>query len=121
MTDQIAELQSLKIPATFINGDLIQTEKAARYELLEQNTLKFLYLTPERFDTTVIRDPKEVERLTRITLVVLPRTFDNKGKYHALYHCRCHANFVAAWDDYFIHYGRFYSHSLSDRYCGCFA
>jgi ATP-dependent DNA helicase RecQ len=25
-----------------------------------------LYLTPERFDTAVIRDPKEVERLTRI-------------------------------------------------------
>lgn len=66
MTDQISELQKLRIPATFINGDLVHSEKAARYELLEQNTLKFLYLTPERFDTTVIRDPKEVERLTRI-------------------------------------------------------
>lgn len=66
MTDQIADIQRLKIPATFINGDLIPSEKAARYELLEQDTLKFLYLTPERFDTTVIRDPREVERLTRI-------------------------------------------------------
>jgi ATP-dependent DNA helicase RecQ len=66
MTNQIVDLQRLKIPATFINGDLTQSEKDARYELLEQNSLKLLYLTPERFDTTVIRDRDEVERLKRI-------------------------------------------------------
>ena len=66
MADQIADLQRLKIPATFINSDLSQSEKTARYNLLDQGALKLLYVTPERFDTTVVRDRDEVERLLRV-------------------------------------------------------
>lgn len=50
MTDQVLELQRMRIPATFINGDLSQDEKKLRLSLLDKKALQFLYLTPERFD-----------------------------------------------------------------------
>ena len=65
MADQISELQQLRIPGTFINSDLIQSEKRGRYDLLASAALKFLYMTPERFDSTEVRDPKEIDQLTR--------------------------------------------------------
>ncbi|MEZ4282447.1 MAG: RecQ family ATP-dependent DNA helicase [Myxococcota bacterium] len=64
MKDQVVELQRLKLPSTFINGDLGPSEKKARYELLEQGSLRFLYCTPERFNPTRVR-PAEVERLAK--------------------------------------------------------
>ena len=60
MSDQISELQRKKLPGTFINGDLNQEEKSARYELLARGVFKFLYVAPERFS---VRDKSEVERL----------------------------------------------------------
>ncbi len=64
MKDQVVELQRLKLPSTFINGDLGPAEKKARYELLEQRSLRFLYCTPERFNPARVR-PEEVARLTQ--------------------------------------------------------
>lgn len=66
MSDQVAALQETKIPASFINSDLSTDEKEARYGLMEGNALKFLYLTPERFDASSVRDPGEIERICRI-------------------------------------------------------
>lgn len=64
MKDQVAELQRLKLPGTFINSDLGPDEKRQRYELLDQGALKFLYCTPERFNAERVR-AEEVARLTR--------------------------------------------------------
>ena len=66
MQDQVSGLQRLKIPASFINSDLGKAEKVARYELLEQGALKLMYLTPERFDPTVVTDQGEIERLCNL-------------------------------------------------------
>jgi ATP-dependent DNA helicase RecQ len=60
MSDQISELQRKKLPGTFINSDIDQEEKSARYELLANSAFKFLYVAPERF---AVRDKSEVERL----------------------------------------------------------
>jgi ATP-dependent DNA helicase RecQ len=57
MSDQIASLMRLKLPGTFINSDLAPAEKEARYALIRQGALKFLYCAPERFSA---RDPREV-------------------------------------------------------------
>ena len=65
MKDQVAELQRLKLPGSFINGDLSPDEKEARYQLLDAGTLKFLYCTPERFNSERVR-AAEVERITRM-------------------------------------------------------
>jgi ATP-dependent DNA helicase RecQ len=41
MSDQVSGLQKKKIPGSYINGDLGPDEKRQRYELLEQQALKF--------------------------------------------------------------------------------
>jgi ATP-dependent DNA helicase RecQ len=64
MSQQVSDLQRRKIPGTFINGDLSPQEKKIRYSLLRQRAIKFLYCTPERFDTAMVR-PAEVAELTR--------------------------------------------------------
>src|SRR5579862_1811965 len=64
MSDQVSGLQKKKIPGSFINGDLGPDEKRMRYELLEHHALKFLYCTPERFDTNMVR-AEEVQRISR--------------------------------------------------------
>ncbi len=55
MSQQVADLQMKKVPATFINGDLGPQEKEIRYQLLRDGTIKFLYCTPERFDPRMVR------------------------------------------------------------------
>jgi ATP-dependent DNA helicase RecQ len=65
MKDQVRSLQSLQIPATFISGDLSPKERLARFDLLEQGTWKFVYMAPERFDSSMVRDPSEQARLDR--------------------------------------------------------
>lgn len=64
MSQQVSDLQTRKIPATFINGDLGPLEKEIRYALLRDRAIKFLFCTPERFDSTMVR-PAEVEEITR--------------------------------------------------------
>jgi ATP-dependent DNA helicase RecQ len=64
MSQQVVDLQRRKIPGTFINGDLGPTEKKIRYELLRDRAIKFLFCTPERFDSTMVREA-EVEEITR--------------------------------------------------------
>jgi len=66
MTDQVTELQKIKIPGSFINSDISEEEKRARYKLLEKNALKFLYITPERFDQDRIRNTDEIDLLKQI-------------------------------------------------------
>lgn len=55
MSQQVSALSLQKIPGTFINGDLSPKEKQIRYALLRTRALKFLYCTPERFDTRMVR------------------------------------------------------------------
>ena len=64
MSQQVSDLQTRKIPATFINGDLAPLEKKIRYALLRDRAIKFLFCTPERFDSTMVR-PAEVAEITR--------------------------------------------------------
>ena len=64
MSQQVSSLQKRKIPSTFINGDLDPREKKIRYALLRDRALKFLFCTPERFDSTMVR-PAEVQEITR--------------------------------------------------------
>jgi ATP-dependent DNA helicase RecQ len=66
MADQSLGLHQNMIPATFINSDLILKEKQARYELLEKKALKFLFLTPERFDPDKVKNVDEINKLTQI-------------------------------------------------------
>lgn len=63
MSEQIAGLTRLKLPATFINSDLNIAEKDLRYRLLRDGALKFLYCAPERFSA---RDRREVEALAAL-------------------------------------------------------
>lgn len=64
MSQQVSDLQNRKIPGTFINGDLSPQEKEIRYALLRDRAVKFLFCTPERFDSTMVR-PTEVAEITR--------------------------------------------------------
>lgn len=66
MVDQTVALHQNMIPATFINSDITQAEKEMRMKCFEDKTLKFLFLTPERFDASKIKDQSEIERLTRL-------------------------------------------------------
>lgn len=65
MKDQVRGLHDLQIPATFISSDVSLSECRQRYDLLEQGTWKFIYMAPERFDPTVVKDPTENDRLRR--------------------------------------------------------
>ena len=66
MKDQIGGLQELNLPGTFINGDLGPQEKAARFELIEEDAVKFLYVTPERFNRQLIYNETEIDRLSEL-------------------------------------------------------
>lgn len=66
MVDQSIGLHENTIPATFINSDLTLKEKASRYQLLEKKALKFLFLTPERFDPEKVRNGDEISRLKKM-------------------------------------------------------
>ncbi|MFM9108339.1 MAG: RecQ family ATP-dependent DNA helicase [Chloroflexota bacterium] len=63
MADQISDLTSRHVPATFINSDLSAEEKRIRFALLADGAVKLLYLAPERFDPASVRDPAEIARL----------------------------------------------------------
>lgn len=65
MVDQSVGLHENNIPATYINGDLTFKEKLSRYQLLEKKALKFLFLTPERFDPAKIKNDAEIDNLAR--------------------------------------------------------
>lgn len=64
MSQQVATLHRWRIPGTFINGDLGPIEKKIRYALLRDHAIKFLFCTPERFDSALV-PPAEVEEITR--------------------------------------------------------
>ena len=65
MKDQVRGLHDLQIPATSISSDASPQERRQRYDLLEQGSWKFLYIAPERFNPTLIKDPTEYDRLMR--------------------------------------------------------
>ncbi len=66
MANQISKLQALHVPGTFINSDLSPEEKRDRYDLHVNGAWKFMYLTPERFDSAKVRNPMEIDLLTRM-------------------------------------------------------
>src|SRR6266705_6299926 len=72
MSQQVADLQTKKVPGTFINGDLGPQEKGIRYQLLRDRAIKFLYCTPERFDPGMVREAevKEIARARPAYLVI---------------------------------------------------
>jgi ATP-dependent DNA helicase RecQ len=49
MSEQVSNLLTKKIPATFINSDLSAEEKESRFSLLSRQAFKLLYVAPERF------------------------------------------------------------------------
>ena len=65
MKDQVRGLNDLQLPATYISSAASPQERRQRYDLLEQGTWKFLYMAPERFNPTLIKDPTEYDRLCR--------------------------------------------------------
>jgi len=50
MKDQVDALQSLGIPATFINSSLSASEQQARLRDIANSRYKFVYVAPERFE-----------------------------------------------------------------------
>jgi ATP-dependent DNA helicase RecQ len=60
MGEQVSSLLRRKIPSSFINGDIGTDEKHLRYRLLASNSLKLLYVAPERF---FVRNAREQEQL----------------------------------------------------------
>jgi ATP-dependent DNA helicase RecQ len=63
MGDQVAGLLRKKLPATFINSDLSNTEKKLRYELIDSEAYRFLYLAPERF---FVKNAREIEQIKKL-------------------------------------------------------
>lgn len=49
MSEQVSNLLTKKIPATFINSGLNGEEKETRFSLLSRQAFKLLYVAPERF------------------------------------------------------------------------
>jgi len=66
MVDQDNGLHKNTIPSAYINSDLNPDEKQRRYQLLEKKALKFLFLTPERFDPNKIKNDDEIDTLIQI-------------------------------------------------------
>ncbi|WP_182574141.1 RecQ family ATP-dependent DNA helicase [Aminobacter ciceronei] len=60
MSEQVSDLLSNKIPATFINSDLSSDEKGIRFNLIARQAVKMLYLAPERF---FVRSEAERQKL----------------------------------------------------------
>ncbi|SET75902.1 ATP-dependent DNA helicase, RecQ-like [Oceanobacillus limi] len=53
MKDQVDALQALGIPATFINSSLTTEEQRTRLRELEAQRYKFVYVAPERFESSM--------------------------------------------------------------------
>ena len=49
MVDQVRSIWTKLIPATYINGDLGDSEKKRRFEFINKNLYKFIFVAPERF------------------------------------------------------------------------
>lgn len=49
MNDQVESIWRKKIPATYINSDLSQTERRQRLKFIRQGLYKFIFVAPERF------------------------------------------------------------------------
>ncbi|MDC3414577.1 DNA helicase RecQ [Aquibacillus sp. 3ASR75-11] len=66
MKDQVDSLQSLGIPATYINSSLSNEEQRERLVQLKNNRYKFIYVAPERFES-----PLFLEALQSINLSLI--------------------------------------------------
>ena len=66
MKDQVDALLALGIPATFINSSLSPEEQQSRLQQMAANQYKFVYVAPERFDSTTFSN---VVRWIPISLV----------------------------------------------------
>ncbi len=66
MKDQVDQLNSLGIAATFINSSLHERETTARLEALSRNEYKLVYVAPERFYNRAF-----VDSLSRLTVSLL--------------------------------------------------
>ena len=64
MKDQVRALHDLAIPATSISSDVGIQERKERYELLDEGVWKFLFMAPERFNPSIVRNSEEQEYLS---------------------------------------------------------
>lgn len=51
MKNQVESIWSKKIPTTYINSDISKEEKKKRYEFIQKQLYKFLFVAPERFES----------------------------------------------------------------------
>jgi ATP-dependent DNA helicase RecQ len=70
MSEQVSDLWTKKVPATFINSDLNSEEKQTRFELLACRAFKLLYVAPERFFVRSETERAHLEQLKPSFLVV---------------------------------------------------
>jgi ATP-dependent DNA helicase RecQ len=66
MKDQVDTLESIGLPATFINSSLSSTEMSARLQRVSRGEVKLLYVAPERFESPGFR-----ERAARLEISLL--------------------------------------------------
>lgn len=58
MKDQMQSIWARKIPTTYINSDLADSEKKKRYEFIAKGLYRFIFVTPERFDSKDLNTQK---------------------------------------------------------------
>lgn len=68
MKNQVESLWSKMIPTTYINSDLREDEKAKRYEFIREGLYKFIFATPERFDS---KDPQTAHLYSKYSHLVV--------------------------------------------------
>jgi ATP-dependent DNA helicase RecQ len=56
MKDQVDTLESIGLPATFINSSLSSAEMSARLQRVSRGEVKLLYVAPERFESPSFRE-----------------------------------------------------------------
>jgi len=70
MSDQVSHLWRQKIPAAFINSDLSAGNRAEFYQDLQNNMVKLVYMTPERFFTRREEERQALAQLRPAFLII---------------------------------------------------
>ena len=68
MKDQVESIWSKKIPTTYINSDLSRAEKDKRYQFINRQLYKFIFVAPERFESS---DPQTSQLIRSYSHLVI--------------------------------------------------